>query len=95
MEIEWKLHINGGKLSTIAKVQPPSNIRTGKFSSALYQQDDDGLWRTAFAPAIRQHFDIPRQGLHTELGARRRIRKYLELWAIAGYPTGSYPTGSK
>jgi hypothetical protein len=87
MEIEWKLHMNGGKLSTIAKVTVPSNLRP--LSAALFQQDDDGLWRTAFAPAIRQHFDIPKQGLHTELGARRRIRKYLELWAIAGYPTGS------
>ncbi len=89
MDIEWKLHMGGGKLSTIAKVTVPSNIRTGKFSSALYQQDDDGLWRTAFAPAIRLHFNPPTTPLHTELGARRRIRKYLELWAIAGYPTGS------
>ena len=89
MDIEWKLHMGGGKLSTIAKVTVPSNIRTLPFSAALFQQDEKGLWRTAFAPAIRQHFDIPTQGLHTELGARRRIRKYLELWAIAGYPTGS------
>ena len=88
MEIEWKLLISGGKLSTLAKVDLPSNLRQGKFSAALFQQDDDGLWFTAFAPAIRDYFDIPKTGLHTELGVRRRIRKYLELWAIAGYPTG-------
>lgn len=91
MEIEWKLNIHGGgKLSTLAKVTVPSNLRwSDKFNAALYQQEDDGLWRTAFAPAIREHFDVPKTPLHTELGARRRIRKYLELWAIAGYPTGS------
>ena len=90
MEIEWKLHLHGGgKLSTIAKIAIPlpSNLRP--LNAALYQLEDDGLWRTAFAPAIREHFDIPKTPLHTELGARRRIRKYLELWAIAGYPTGS------
>jgi hypothetical protein len=91
MEIEWKLNTGGGdRLSTLAKIQMPSNIRLrDKFNAALYQQYDDGLWRTAFAPAIREHFDVPKTPLHTELGARRRIRKYLELWAIAGYPTES------
>lgn len=87
MDIKWELQMMGGKLSTVGKIYLPSNIRYGIV--ALYQQDDDGLYRTAFVPAIRAYFDIPRQGLHTELGARRRIRKYIELWAIAGYPTGS------
>jgi hypothetical protein len=90
MEIEWKLSMFDRKLSTLAKIQMPSNLRLrDKFNAALYQQGDDGLWRTAFAPAIRLHFNPPTTSLHTELGARRRIRKYLELWAIAGYPTGS------
>lgn len=90
MEIEWKLNMFDSRLSTLAKVQPPSNLRwRDKFNAALYQQDDDGLYRTAFAPAIRLHLNPPTTPLHTELGARRRIRKYLELWAIAGYPTGS------
>lgn len=88
MDIEWKLLINGGKISTLAKVSAPSNLRRDTYNPALYQQGDDGLWRTAFSPAIKSYFDIPRTPLHTELGARRRIRKYIELWAIAGYPTG-------
>ena len=85
MEIEWEIQLFGDKITTVGKIHLPSNL--GHSIVVMYQQDEKGLWRTAFIPAIRAHFDIPRQGLHTELGARRRIRKYLELWAIAGYPT--------
>ena len=87
MNIEWEVQMFGDKMKTLAKIPVPSKI--SPITAALYQQGDSGLWSTAFLPAIREHFDIPTQGLRTELGARRRIRKYLELWAIAGYPARS------
>ena len=87
MNIEWEFQWFGDKITTVGKIYLPSNLRHSIV--VMYQKDEKGLYRTAFIPAIRAHFDIPTQGLHTETGARRRIRKYLTLWAIAGYPTGS------
>ena len=102
MDIEWELRVlAGGKVGTLAKIEAPSkirqlakianlgrSIRETHVTTALYQQDEDNTYRVAFIPAIRQHFDLPTKPLNTEKGARRRIRKYVELWAIAGYPTG-------
>ena len=88
MNIEWEIQMFGDKMTTVGKIYLPSNLRLRHSIVVMYQQDEKGLYRTAFIPAIRAHFDIPTKGLHTELGARRRIRKYLTLWAIAGYPTG-------
>jgi hypothetical protein len=95
MNIEWeeRPHCDrSGKTTWYAKIDKPSNLRQSKhdttLTAAAYIQHEAGRYSTGFMRSITQHFNPPRDRLHTELGARRRIRKYLELWAIAGYPTG-------
>lgn len=99
MNIEWDYDVSGGRTSVVARIPAPSNIRHAMhlgmgygakpmthITVALYQKDADTEYRVAFIPAIQDHFDPPYARLKTELGAKRRIRKYAELWAIAGYP---------
>jgi hypothetical protein len=101
MNIEWEMRITDAHtLSHVARILAPSNLRQitnlgrprserhapRSITAALYQKCEDGRYQVAFIPAIQKHFDIPKTLLNTERGARRRIRKYVELWAIAGYP---------
>jgi hypothetical protein len=94
MEITWDYKPSGVNEfgATFAIIAAPSNLRkrppTGKLMVAGYTKEKDGRYSTSFVRTIKEHFNPPTQRLHTELGARRRIRKYLELWAIAGYPLG-------
>lgn len=92
MDIEWRPNPASAGGATFAAIDAPSNLRKrppkGKLMVAAFTKEADGLYSTSFVRAIKEHFNPPTQRLHTELGAKRRIRKYLELWAIAGYPTG-------
>ena len=93
MEINWQQRdsvLQNG--AVFAVVRLPSNVRTrtmgGETVLAAYAKGENGLYNTSFRTAVRQHLKPPTTPLHTEKGAKRRIRKYLELWAIAGYPLG-------
>ena len=44
----------------------------------------NGIYRTVFLRSLR-YLDIPKTPLKTERGAKRRVRKYIELWALGGY----------
>lgn len=93
MEIKWQERVSTFKEGAMyAVVQLPSNVRTrtaaGETVLAAYSKGENGLYSTSFRLAIKKHFNPPNTWLHTELGAKRRIRKYIELWAIAGYPLG-------
>lgn len=93
MEIKWEQRDSVLKNGAVfAIVQLPSNVRTrnmvGETVLAAYAKGENGLYNTTFKTAIKQHLNPPTTPLHTELGAKRRIRKYIELWAIAGYPLG-------
>jgi hypothetical protein len=91
MEIKWQERVSTFQEGAVyAVVTLPSNIRPmgGEVVLAAYSKGENGLYNTSFKLAIKKHFNPPTTWLHTELGARRRIRKYLELWAIAGYPLG-------
>ncbi len=91
MEINWQQRdsvLQNGAVYAVVRL--PSNIRPlgGEVVLAAYAKGENGLYNTSFRLAIKQHLNPPTAWLHTELGAKRRIRKYLELWAIAGYPLG-------
>lgn len=95
MKIEWETRENyeGSNSTTwFAKIERPSNLRRGDrdttFLAGAVTHQADGTYRTSFMRALNSHFDIPRTRLHTEKGAKRRVEKYLNLWAVAGYPTG-------
>ena len=91
MDIKWE-HRASVKLggATFAVIKAPSNLRKrppkGQLMVAAFTPEKDGTYSTSFVRAIKEYFNPPTMRLHTEKGARRRIRKYLELWAIAGYP---------
>lgn len=94
MDIEWNYKPSGVNEfgATFATIAAPSNLRKrppkGQLMVAAFTKDKDGLYNTSFVRAIKEHFNPPTMRLHTEKGAKRRIRKYIELWAIAGYPLG-------
>jgi hypothetical protein len=94
MDIKWETKPSGvnAHVATFASIKAPSNLRkkppTGTLMVAAFTPEDDGTYSTSFVRAIKEYFNPPTVRLHTEKGARRRIRKYLELWAIAGYPLG-------
>ena len=98
MEIEWEEHPKVMLPKTMANFafipRPPVNIRfnkrntNGRVAVAAYDIQKDGTYHVSFLHAINEYFKPPTANLHTEKGARRRIRKYIELWVIAGYPLG-------
>ena len=95
MNIEWhhrEDYQRAGTTTWFAKIEVPSNIRRADanqtFLAAAVTREEDGLYRTSFVRFFASYFDIPRTRLHTEKGAKRRVEKYLTLWAVAGYPTG-------
>ena len=95
MNIVWETRENyngGGTVTWFAKIEPPSNLRRQReepwlIAAAVVQAD--GKYSVGFMPSIRKYFSPPVTCLNTRKGATRRVRKYIELWAIAGYPTGS------
>jgi hypothetical protein len=95
MNIVWETreNYNGeGTVTWFAKIEPPSNFRWNReepwlIAAAVVQAD--GKYSVGFMPAIRKHLSPPTTRLNTKRGATRRVRKYLTLWAIAGYPTRS------
>jgi hypothetical protein len=95
MNIVWETreNYNGeGTVTWLAKIEPPSNLRrqTDRYwVTAAAVVLADGKYSVGFLPSIRTYFSPPVTRLNTRKGATRRVRKYIELWAIAGYPTRS------
>ena len=92
MQIEWEKRTNydGSTDAVLAKIVVPSNIRRGGgiLTAGAISKLENDKYKTSFIRAIHTHLQPPRTQLNTEKGARRRVQKYLTLWAIAGYPIG-------